>query len=272
MTVHDGPRASSIPAIRNRKASGTPLVMVTAYDAPSARAAFAAGADLLLVGDSLGMVVLGYADTMHVTLDDMVRATEAVVRTSPACPVIADMPWTTYHAGIKRAVDSAARLVRAGASAVKLEGGAKRLRVVHALLDAEVPVMGHLGLTPQSVLAMGGYKPQGRTSGEAKMLVEDAIALADAGCFAIVLEGIPAPLANTVTGSVPVPTIGIGAGAGCDGQVLVFHDIIGWSGPRLPRFARRYADLENAATDAVRAFACDVREGRFPTADESYSS
>ncbi|HET9058408.1 MAG TPA: 3-methyl-2-oxobutanoate hydroxymethyltransferase [Acidimicrobiales bacterium] len=272
MTSNEGAKASNIPAIRQRKSSGPPVVMVTAYDAPSARAAFAAGVDMVLVGDSLGMVVLGYPDTMHVSLDDMVRATEAVVRAGPSCPVVADMPWTSYHAGPERAVDSAARLVRAGASAVKLEGGAKRLGVVQSLLDAEVPVMGHLGLTPQSVLAMGGYKTQGRSPGAAKMLVEDAIALADAGCFAIVLEGVPTGVAETITAAVPVPTIGIGAGAGCDGQVLVFHDIIGWAGPRAPRFVRRYADLERAAVQAIVAFASDVREGRFPTEDESYSS
>lgn len=272
MTVSSGPSALSVPAIRRHKSSGTPLVMVTAYDAPSARVAFSASVDLVLVGDSLGMVVLGYPDTLHVTLDDMVRATQAVTRAGPTCPVIADLPWTTYHSGPERALDAAARLVRAGASAVKLEGGAKRLPVVGSLLDAEIPVMGHLGLTPQSVLAMGGFKLQGRSEQEAKVLVEDAIALAGAGCFALVLEGMPSHVAATITGSVPVPTIGIGAGPQCDGQVLVFHDIIGWSGPRAPKFARRYAELEASATDALRSYATDVREGRFPSDEETYRS
>ena len=244
--------------------------MVTAYDAPSARAAAAAGVDIILVGDSLGMVVLGYDDTLHVTMDDMVSHTAAVARARPPQLIVSDLPWTSYHQGAAQAVDNAARLVRAGAGAVKLEGGVKRLDVVHAILDAEIPVMGHLGLTPQSVHAMGGYRVQGRDRAGAKVLVEDAIALTDAGCFAIVLEGIPEDLAREITEAVPVPTIGIGAGDVCDGQVLVFHDIVGLGGARLPRFARRYADLEGLAVQAVAQWAADVRERRFPSASETY--
>jgi len=244
--------------------------MVTAYDAPSARAVAGSGADIVLVGDSLGMVVLGYEDTLNVTLDDMVRHTGAVARAKPPQLIVADLPWTTYHRGPWRAVASAAKLVRAGAEAVKLEGGTKRLEVVTAILDAEIPVMGHLGLTPQSVHSMGGYRVQGRSAAEAKMLVEDAIALAEAGCFALVVEGVPDDVAEEVTRSVPVPVIGIGAGPTCDGQVLVFHDIVGLSGRRPPRFARQYAQLEDLAGQALARFAQDVRAGSFPSGDESY--
>jgi 3-methyl-2-oxobutanoate hydroxymethyltransferase len=259
-----------VPSVRDRKRSAEPLVMVTAYDAPTARAAAAAGVDIILVGDSLGMVVLGYEDTLHVTMDDMVSHTAAVARVKPPQLVVADMPWTSYHEGTATAVANAARLIRAGAGAVKLEGGVKRLEVLRAILDTEIPVMGHLGLTPQSVHTMGGYRVQGRHRDAAKLLVEDAIAIADAGCFAIVLEGIPEDLAAEVTEAVPVPTIGIGAGGGCDGQVLVFHDIVGLGGARAPRFVRRYADLEALAGQAVAQWAGDVRARRFPAAEETY--
>ncbi len=270
MTLPPGGRALTAPDVRAHKGSPEPLVMVTAYDAPTARAAAAAGVDLVLVGDSLGMVVLGYPDTLHVTVEDMERATGAVARSGLRQLVVTDMPWTSYHQGEAAAVANAARLVRAGAGAVKLEGGAKRLPVVQALLDAEVPVMGHLGLTPQSVMAMGGFKVQGKAADEAKVLVSDAITLAESGCFALVLEGVPAELAAEVTRCVPVPTIGIGAGGSCDGQVLVFHDIVGWSGPRVPRFVRRYADLEVRAAEALATWAGDVRSGRFPSEQEAY--
>ena len=260
----------SVPMVRERKRGAEPLVMVTAYDAPSARAVAAAGADIILVGDSLGMVVLGYDDTLHVTMEDMISHTAAVARMRPPQLIVSDMPWTSYHQGTAQAVDNAARLVRAGAGAVKLEGGVKRLEVLRAILDAEIPVMGHLGFTPQSLHAMGGYRVQGRDRAGAKVLVEDAIAIADAGCFAIVLEGIPEDLAAEVTQAVPVPTIGIGAGGVCDGQVLVFHDIVGLGGERLPRFVRRYADLESLAAEAVSHWAADVRERRFPAANETY--
>jgi 3-methyl-2-oxobutanoate hydroxymethyltransferase len=259
------------PAVRARKGGSEPLVMVTAYDAPSARAAAAAGVDVILVGDSLGMVVLGYHDTLQVTMDDMVSHTAAVARVKPPQLVVADMPWTSYHLGRTKAVANAARLVRAGAGAVKLEGGVKRLDVLNAILDAEIPVVGHLGLTPQSVHAMGGYRVQGRQPGGAKMLFEDAIAISEAGCFAIVLEGMPNEVAAEITREVRVPTFGIGAGPACDGQVLVFHDIVGMAGPRVPRFARQYADLETLAGEALARWATDVRGGRFPSAGETYS-
>ena len=258
------------PAIRARKNPDHPLVMVTAYDAPTARVADAAGVDLILVGDSVAMVVLGYDDTLHVTLDDLAHHTGAVARANPRPMIVADLPWMTYHTGTADAVRNAATLVRAGAQAVKLEGGRRRVPVIQAILDAEIPVMGHLGLTPQSFHAMGGFKVQGKDLDAAKAIVDDAHALAEAGCFAIVLEGIPDVVAQLITEQVPVPTIGIGAGAHCDGQVLVFHDVLGLDSRRPPKFVRRYAALEAAATAALSAWAADVRSGRFPSEDETY--
>jgi 3-methyl-2-oxobutanoate hydroxymethyltransferase len=244
--------------------------MVTAYDAPSARAVDAAGADLMLVGDSVAMVVLGYDDTLHVTVDDMVHHTAAVARTKPRAMVVADLPWMSYHRGRDETVANAARLVRSGATAVKLEGGRKRLDAVHAILDAEIPVMGHLGLTPQSVNRFGGYRVQGKTLDAAREIVDDAVALAEAGVFAIVLECVPDAVARMVTDTVPVPTIGIGAGRHCDGQVLVFHDVVGFEDRVRPKFVRRYANLGADAAQAITHFADDVRAGRFPASDETY--
>jgi 3-methyl-2-oxobutanoate hydroxymethyltransferase len=266
------PARVTVPAVRRRKvAAGVdPLVMVTAYDAPTARLADAAGVDLLLVGDSLAMVVLGYDDTLSVTVDDMVHHTAAVARTAPRALVVADLPWMSYHVSPEDTVRNAARLVRAGAPAVKLEGGAKRLPAVSALIDAEIPVMGHLGLTPQSVNALGGFKVQGRQPEAADALVEDALSLVEAGVFAIVLEAVPAAVARRVTEAVPVPTVGIGAGPACDGQVLVLHDLLGLEDRVLPRFVRRYAALRAEGTEAVAAFAADVRSGAFPGPEETY--
>ncbi len=261
--------ATTVPAIRARK-GGTPLVMVTAYDAPGARIAAEGGADVVLVGDSLGMVVLGYDDTLQVTLADMVHHTAAVARARPEALLVADMPWLTYHVSPDDTVRNAAALVRAGAQAVKLEGGARRLPMVDALTGAEIPVMGHLGLTPQSVHVMGGYRVQAQQADAAAALVDDALALAAAGCFAIVLEGVPAEVARLVTEAVSVPTIGIGAGPWCDGQVLVFHDLLGLEDRVLPRFVRRYGALKADAVAAVAAFAGDVRARRFPSDAESY--
>jgi 3-methyl-2-oxobutanoate hydroxymethyltransferase len=261
---------TTAPAVRARKGQGDPLVMVTAYDAPTARIADEAGVDLILVGDSVAMVVLGYDDTLQVTVDDMAHHVAAVRRAKPSAMVVADLPWLSYHLGADDAVRNAATLVRAGAEAVKLEGGRKRLPVVEAIVDAEVPVMGHLGLTPQSVHAMGGFKVQGRSVDAAQHLVDDAKALASAGCFAIVLEGVPDVVADLITDAVDVPTIGIGAGAGCDGQVLVLHDLLGLDDRTPPKFVRRYAHLKADGVAAVRAYADDVRARRFPSAAESY--
>ncbi len=262
----------SVPSIRGHKIRGgaEPLVMVTAYDAPGARIVDEAGVDLILVGDSLAMVVLGYDDTLQVTVADMAHHVSAVARAKPAALVVADLPWLSYHVSVEDTVRNAADLVRAGAEAVKLEGGRKRLRMVEALVDAEIPVMGHLGLTPQSVHAMGGFRVQAKSSQAALGLVADAKALAHAGCFAIVLEGVPEEVAAMVTDAVDVATIGIGAGQGCDGQVLVFHDLLGFEDRVAPKFVRRYASLKDDAVAAVAAYADDVRTGRFPGSAESY--
>jgi 3-methyl-2-oxobutanoate hydroxymethyltransferase len=261
----------TVPAFRGRKGSGNPLVVLTAYDAMTTAAAEAAGVDALLVGDSLGMVELGYTSTLPVTMDDMLHHAKAVGRLRRDALLIADMPWMSFHTGPRDAVVNASRFVReAGADAVKIEGGRKRLDVLRALLDAEIPVMGHLGLTPQSVLAMGGYKVQGRAREAADVLVDDAKALAGEGAFAIVLEGIPSELAGRVTAAVDVPTIGIGAGATCDGQVLVIHDLLGMLPGAVPKFVRRYADVHGVATEAIRKWAADVRSGAFPSSDETY--
>ncbi|MFN2507099.1 MAG: 3-methyl-2-oxobutanoate hydroxymethyltransferase [Acidimicrobiales bacterium] len=259
----------TVPAVRARK-GGTPIVMVTAYDAPTCRIADEAGADVILVGDSVGMVVLGYEDTLSVTLEDMVHHVGAVSRARPRALVVADLPWLTYHLSSEDSVRNAAALVRAGAQAVKLEGGARRAPMVEALTLAEIPVMGHVGLTPQSVHVMGGYRVQAQQPEAAATLIEDAHALARAGCFAIVLEGVPAEVAQAVTEAVPVPTIGIGAGRWCDGQVLVLHDLLGLEDRVLPRFVRRYGSIKADAVEAVRAFAGDVQAGRFPSEAESY--
>ena len=257
------------PAVRARK-GGPPLVMVTAYDAPGARIADEAGVDIVLVGDSVAMVVLGYEDTLQVSVADMAHHVAAVARAGPRALVVADLPWLSYHLDTADTVRNAATLVRAGAAAVKLEGGRRRTAMVAALVDAEIPVMGHVGLTPQSVHRVGGYRVQGRSLPDAAELVADAEALVDAGCFAIVLEAVPLEVARLITDTVPVPTIGIGAGPHCDGQVLVFHDLLGLEDRILPRFVRRYASLKADAVAAVGAFAADVRAGRFPSDAESY--
>jgi 3-methyl-2-oxobutanoate hydroxymethyltransferase len=257
------------PAVRARK-GGPPLVMVTAYDAPGARIADEAGVDMVLVGDSVAMVVLGYDDTLQVSVADMAHHVAAVARTGPRALVVADLPWLSYHLDTAETVRNAATLVRAGAAAVKLEGGRRRTAMVAALVDAEIPVMGHIGLTPQSVHRVGGYRVQGQSLPDAEELVADAEALVDAGCFAIVLEAVPLEVARLITDTVPVPTIGIGAGPHCDGQVLVFHDLLGLEDRIRPRFVRRYASLKADAVVAVQAFAGDVRSGRFPSDSESY--
>ena len=262
----------TVPAVRARKTSdgADPLVMLTAYDAPGARMVDQAGVDLILVGDSVAMVVLGYDDTLQVTVADIAHHTAAVARTRPEALIVADMPWMSYHVSVEETVRNAAVLIRAGAQAVKLEGGRRRLPMIEALVAAEVPVMGHIGLTPQSMHAMGGFKVQGRDAQAALELVDDAKELAHAGCFAIVLEGVPGRVAARLTRTVDVPTIGIGAGPDCDGQVLVFHDVLGLEHRVVPKFVRRYADLHTEGVVALRHFADDVRSGAFPTVDETY--
>ncbi len=265
-------RARTVPAVRGRKVAdgADPLVMVTAYDAPGARIADEAGVDMILVGDSLAMVVLGYEDTLQVTIEDMAHHTAAVARAKPGALVVGDLPWLSYHVSTEETVRNAATLIRAGAQCVKLEGGRKRLPMIEALVAAEIPVMGHLGLTPQSVHAMGGFKVQGKEAEGALALVAEAKALAHAGCFALVLEGVPDVVAAMVTAAVDVPTIGIGAGPHCDGQVLVYHDLLGIEDRVAPKFVRRYASLKDDAVAAIAAYADDVRTGAFPNDDESY--
>ena len=260
------------PLVRARKVrdGADPLVMVTAYDAPGARMADEAGVDLILVGDSVAMVVLGYDDTLSVTVDDMAHHVAAVARAKPRSLIVGDLPWMSYHVSPEETVRNAAALIRRGAQAVKLEGGAKRVPMVDAIVDAEIPVMGHIGLTPQSVHAMGGFKVQGRKSEAALRLVDDAKALQHAGCFSIVLEGVPDAVAAMITDALDIPTIGIGAGPHCDGQVLVFHDVLGIEDRVAPKFVRRYASLKDDAVAALAAFADDVRTGRFPDDAESY--
>lgn len=262
----------TVPAVRAAKArdGADRLVMVTAYDAPGARVADAAGVDMILVGDSVAMVVLGYDDTLQVTTEDMAHHVAAVARAKPSALIVGDLPWMSYHVSAAETVRNAATLIRAGAQCVKLEGGRKRVPMIEAIVDAEIPVMGHIGLTPQSLHAMGGFKVQGRESEAALRLVADAKALQHAGCFAIVIEGVPNEVAAMITDALDVPTIGIGAGPRCDGQVLVMHDLLGLEDRIVPKFVRRYAELKAASVEAVAAFADDVRTGAFPSPDESY--
>jgi 3-methyl-2-oxobutanoate hydroxymethyltransferase len=265
-------RRVTAPVVRQHKVrhGDDPLVMVTAYDAPGARIADEAGVDIILVGDSVAMVVLGYDDTLQVTVDDMAHHTAAVARAKPRALIVGDLPWMSYHVSVDETVHNAAALVRAGAQSVKLEGGRKRLPMIEAIVDAEIPVMGHLGLTPQSVHAMGGFKVQGREHDAALALVDDAKALQHAGCFAVVLEGVPDEVARLVTDALDIPTIGIGAGPHCDGQVLVFHDLLGIEDRIAPKFVRRYGSLKADAVAAMRAYGDDVRARRFPSEDETY--
>jgi len=264
--------AVTVPSLRGRKRRNgdAPIVMVTAYDEPGARIVSEAGVDIILVGDSVANNVLGYPDTLHVDIEVMAHHTAAVARAEPHCLILGDMPWMSYHLSPDDAVRNAATLIRAGAQAVKLEGGRARLPVVEAIIKAEIPVMGHLGLTPQSVLAMGGFRVQGRSVDAATALLDAAKSLSAAGCFGFVIEGVPDVVGAAVTDALEVPTIGIGAGPSCDGQVLVFHDLLGLGSGTPPKFVRRYAEVGRIATEAIAAFADDVRSGKFPSDAESY--
>ena len=259
------------PMIRARK-GGAKIRMTTAYDFPTARIADRAGADIILVGDSVANVVLGHEDTLAVHVDTMVHHTAAVARAEPRSLIVGDMPWMSYHVSPEDTVLNAARLVRdGGAAAVKLEGGRKRVEMIEAVIDAEIPVMGHLGLTPQSVNAMGGYRVQGKEAQAAYEMISDANALVDAGVFSLVLEGVPDRVAQIITAEIPVPTIGIGAGPSCDGQVLVIHDVLGLGGGEyLPKFVRPYANLAADAVEALERFFMDVEASTFPSEDETY--
>ena len=261
----------TVPKVRASKVrhGSAPLVMVTAYDAPGARIADAAGVDLILVGDSVANVVLGYSDTLQVTIDDMAHHVAAVARAGPGALIVGDLPWMSYHVDVADTVRNAAILIRAGARCVKLEGGAVRAPMVEALVRAEIPVMGHIGLTPQSLNALGGFRVQAKDDESALLLVEEAGVLVDAGIFAIVVEAVPERVGAAVTAALDVPTIGIGAGPDCDGQVLVMHDLLGIT-PSTAKFVRRYAELGDDATAAVAAYAADVRSGAFPADAEVY--
>jgi len=248
------------------------IAMMTVYDAPSAALLDAAGLDILLVGDSVEMTVYGEPNTLTATMDTMIRHTRALSRAVKRAVVVGDMPFLSYQAEPARAVENAGRfLAEGGAAAVKVEGGRRILPAVEAILRADIPVMGHIGLTPQSYRKLGGFKVQGREADSAREIVEDARALAQAGCFAVVLECVPESLAAEITREIPIPTLGIGAGAACDGQVLVFHDVVGLSPNLRPKFVRRYADLSKAIGDAARAFAADVKSGAFPSKEESFT-
>lgn len=268
--MSDLPKKMTAPAIKGLKGERK-ISMVTAYDAPGAAIASEAGADVILVGDSVANTMLGFEHTISVDIPVMIHHTAAVSRAKPRSLVVGDMPWMSYHITVEDAVRNAARLVReGGAEAVKLEGGRNRVEVIQAILATEIPVMGHIGLTPQSVYAMGGYKVQGRATEDARALIADAVALAEAGVFSMVLEGIPDTLAEIITAEVPVPTIGIGAGKATDGQVLVFHDVLGLQSGHLAKFVRQYADLKSQAVEALQAFFADIQSGEFPSEEETY--
>ncbi len=250
---------------------GEPIAMVTAYDYPMAKLVDEAEIPAILVGDSLGMVVLGYDSTLPVTLDDMIHHAKAVMRGAQRAHVVVDLPFGSYQTGWQDAMRAATRVLsETGAGAVKLEGGVRVAETVRRLVEAGIPVMGHIGLTPQSIHTMGGFKVQGKLAEHGRKLVQAAKSLAHAGCYSIVLEGVPVRVAEMVTESIDIPTIGIGAGMHTDGQVLVYHDLLGIEDRFVPKFVRRYADIKGASVDAVRAYAADVRSGAFPSHDEAY--
>jgi 3-methyl-2-oxobutanoate hydroxymethyltransferase len=262
----------SVPELGAMKRRGERITMVTVYDAPSARLADAAGIDVALVGDSAAMTMLGHDSTLPVTMDEMLMLTRAVARGAKRPLIVADMPFGSFQPSDEAAVQNAVRFLKeGGADAVKLEGAGPMLRRAEAIVDAAIPVIGHIGLTPQSVKLLGGYKPQGRTAVKARRLVDAARALERAGCFALVLEAIPPLVAAFITKALTIPTIGIGAGAACDGQVLVWHDLMGLSNGRVPRFVKQYADIGAAMFAALEAYVSDVRAGRFPEDRHTYA-
>jgi 3-methyl-2-oxobutanoate hydroxymethyltransferase len=271
-SLEEKPVRISINQIKEMKQRGEKITMLTAYDYATARVIDEAGIPLILVGDSLGMVVLGYESTIPVTIDEMLHHTKAVVRGTKRALVVGDMPFMTYHISISDAQRNAARFIQeAGAQAVKLEGGVSVAEKVSAIVSCGIPVMGHIGLTPQSIHQLGGYKVQGRTEEAAGRLIEDAKALEQAGAFAIVLETVPTPLATLITQRIGIPTIGIGAGKGCDGQVQVVSDILGLFTDFVPKHAKQYAKLAEAIRAAIIEYDRDVKAGSFPTEEQSFS-
>jgi 3-methyl-2-oxobutanoate hydroxymethyltransferase len=262
----------TIPALHAKKRRGEPITMITAYDYPGALAVDEAGVDLILVGDSLGMVVLGYESTVSVTMDEMISHTAAVKRGTQYAHLVGDMPFLSYQVDVKEAVRNAGRFLKeAGADSVKLEGGAEMAPTVKAIVDAGIAVMGHIGLTPQSASKLGGYRVQGKTRSGAHQLLEDALALQAAGAYAIVVETTPSRVSEFISKQIAIPTIGIGAGAGCDGQVLVFHDLLGYFDRFSPKHVKRYANLRSIIVDAVKQYVSEVSSRAFPTAEHSFA-
>ncbi len=265
------PARLAITELGDMKRQGTRIAMVTAYDAAGARLAEAAGMDIVLVGDSAAMVVLGHDSTIPVTMDEMLFMTRSVSRAVRHPLVVGDMPFGSYQVSDQEAVRNAIRFVKeGGADTVKLEGAGRMLPRVRAIVESGIPVMGHIGLTPQSVTALGGYKAQGRTAAKAKRLLADALALQEAGCYSIVLEAVPTPVAARITEALTIPTIGIGAGPHCDGQVLVYHDLLGLTEGHTARFVKRYADLATVIREALAAFVADIRSGAYPEERHTY--
>lgn len=262
----------TIPSLRKKKEDGERIFALTAYDFPTAKILDSAGVDLILVGDSLGMVVLGYTNTIPVTMEEMVHHTKAVVRGTKRALVVGDMPYFSFHLSLEETVYNASRFLKeAGAEAVKIEGASKkRLRLIEELVEAEIPVMGHVGLTPQSIHHLGQFKVKGKTVPEAEKLITDALNLEKAGVFSVVLECIPMELSRIITERLKVPTIGIGAGPFCSGQILVFHDLVGYSNGYLPKFVKKYVELHEVLNKAVRDYMEDVQAGRFPDDEHSY--
>ncbi|MEN6560701.1 MAG: 3-methyl-2-oxobutanoate hydroxymethyltransferase [Acidobacteriota bacterium] len=262
----------TIPLLQARKAGGPKIVCLTAYDHPTAKILDETGVDIVLVGDSLGMVVLGYENTVPVTMDEMIHHTRAVTRAVRRALVVGDMPYFSFHLSADETIRNASRFIKeGGAAAVKIEGASKkRLKLVEAMVEAEIPVMGHVGLTPQSIHRLGRFRVRGAAVEEARRIVEDARNLERAGAFAVVVESVPIEVGAEVTRAVRIPTIGIGAGPACDGQVLVIHDMLGFSTGYMPRFVRAYADIHGVISGAVAAYAGDVRAGRFPDDETSY--
>lgn len=267
----DKPEKVYLPAIRTAKEKGEKLVCLTAYDYPTARIVDEAGVDMILVGDSIGNVIHGYGNTIPVSLDEIVSATIAVKRATERAMVVADLPYGTYHVNADETVRNALKLMKyGGAEAIKLEGGRNRVELVKRLVNEEIPVIAHIGLTPQSVYKLGGYRVQGRTADSAKKLIEDAKLLEEAGAFAIVLELVPREVAEIITKELEISTIGIGAGAECDIQVLVLHDLVGMTFGRQPRFVRQYANVREVMNNAIQNWMNDVRSGNYPNESESY--
>ncbi len=264
--------AVTIPLIRARKKTGGKIVAITAYDYAVASIMDAVGVDILLVGDSLGMTLLGYQNTLPVTMDEMIDHTKPVARAARNALVVGDMPFLSYHLSAEQAVANAGRFIKeGGAAAVKIEGAStRRLGLIETLVEADIPVLGHIGMTPQSVGRFGGFKTQGTTPEAARRLVREARGIERAGAFAVVIECVPAEVAAEITAAVGIPTIGIGAGPACDGQIIVFHDLVGFHGGYLPKFVKTYADLHGVITEAIGRYRDDVRAGVFPDADHSY--